>query len=493
MKRSSPLFLNTAAPSLSRVEDSPASKKQGRPRPRVTALVLVVTDLLALALAGTLTHVGWLFVSSPTYQSEVIVLWPLLFVFVLGYAAVGLYPATGIGPVEELRRLSNVTTAVYLMLGLILYLTGNFYARGFWPSAWGCSLLLVPAGRAALRHGFARSSWWGSPLLVLGAAKTGQLLIERFHNQPGLGLKVLACLDDDITKHGNVKTVPVMGPLALADELATKWNIRHALIAMPGVDPAELNEVIKHYTAVFPNLIIVPNLFGISSLGLGAHDLGGIVGLHVKQNLLLPLNRLLKRVLDLLLLVPLLVISLPIVCLAALWIVIVSPGNPFYAQIREGYGGREIKIFKLRTMFPNADVLLEGHFAKYPETKLEWETFYKLKRDPRILPGIGQFLRKTSLDELPQLWNIFVGEMSFVGPRPFPYYHLEHFGKEFRTLRSSVPPGLTGLWQVSARSDGDVEVQEALDSHYIRNWSLWMDIYLIARTPFAVLMGKGAY
>jgi lipopolysaccharide/colanic/teichoic acid biosynthesis glycosyltransferase len=141
-------------------------------------------------------------------------------------------------------------------------------------------------------------------------------------------------------------------------------------------------------------------------------------------------------------------------------------------------------------MYNDAERALERHLADNPEARAEWDQFCKLKHDPRILPGIGTLLRKTSMDEIPQLWNILKGEMSLVGPRPFPTYHNERFVPEFRTLRTRVRPGLTGMWQVAARSDGNLDVQMAL---YINNWSLWLDLYLLMRTVRVVLTGEGAY
>ena len=190
---------------------------------------------------------------------------------------------------------------------------------------------------------------------------------------------------------------------------------------------------------------------------------------------------------------PLFLASLPLLLLAGAWIKLTSRGPAFYRQQREGFGGEALTVWKLRTMLVNGDSLLEDWFRAHPEDRDHWNLHFKLRRDPRVLPVIGRLLRRTSLDELPQLWSVLKGEMSLVGPRPLADYHTEHLSPEFRKLRTRVLPGLTGLWQISARSDGDLTVLEALDTYYIRNWSLWMDLYIVARTFAAVMSGRGAY
>jgi lipopolysaccharide/colanic/teichoic acid biosynthesis glycosyltransferase len=143
-------------------------------------------------------------------------------------------------------------------------------------------------------------------------------------------------------------------------------------------------------------------------------------------------------------------------------------------------------------MYTDAEERLERHLAEDSRALAEWNLRYKLHRDPRIIPVVGTLLRRTSIDELPQLWNVLIGDMSMVGPRPFPEYHLERFSPEFRDLRARVRPGLTGLWQVMVRSAGDIEDQQAFDTYYIRNWSVWMDAYILGRTAAAVITGRGA-
>lgn len=408
-----------------------------------------------------------------------------------GYWLMRLYPGYGLTAVERLRRRVKATVVF-----LLLFISWDFLAmhsatsRGILLSAFVFSLVIPPIMQSFFRAAMIRLNCWGTPVVVLGAARTGQHVVQSLLRDPSTGLRPVAVFDDDPLKAGKrLVGLPVIHGLLRANDFAGK--VHYALLAIPG-SSRELQLDLWRKLA-FRHIIIIPNLIGLQSLWVEARDMGGLVGLEIQKNLLIPRNRFVKRFMDYFLGIPLFALSLPILAFFAVWVMIVSPGNPFYCQVREGYGGRKFKVWKLRTMYLNAEKLLHEHLAANPAAQEEWSRYFKLRNDPRILKGIGSILRKTSLDELPQLWNVLRGEMSLVGPRPFPHYHLEQFNDDFRNLRRSVMPGMTGLWQVSARSEGDLAVQENLDSYYIRNWSTWLDLSLLGRTMLIVLSGRGAY
>ena len=465
-----------------------------RTSPLRTSLSLLLADIAVVLAARALALLVWHRINPIVGRDQDFGIWLTAALFPMAFASFGLYGAKGFSSVEELRRIVLASVIVSLGLTTASFLSHDSagYSRGLFVSSFFLVSLLVPLARAALRHFCAARDWWGVPVLILGAGQTARLVVESLRSQPHIGFKPIACLDDDEAKQ-ECGGVPVAGPLCLAPELAGTLRIHHLLIAMPGLDRSGLVLMIERWGATFRRVVVIPDLFGIATLWVSARDLGGVLGLEVRQNLLIPLNRWLKRGIDMLLAVFFGILALPIIGLAALWIKAVSPGPAFYRQDREGEDGKPIRICKLRTMFPDAESLLLRHLEDSPEARDEWLRHFKLKNDPRILPGIGKILRRTSLDELPQIWSVLKGEMSLVGPRPFPSYHLDRFSAEFRELRTRVTPGLTGLWQVSSRSDGDLKVQESLDVYYIRNWSLWLDLHILARTAGAVLFPKGAY
>jgi Undecaprenyl-phosphate galactose phosphotransferase WbaP len=327
--------------------------------------------------------------------------------------------------------------------------------------------------------------------VVIGAGPTGQQVARILKQMPELGVRPVAFFDDGHIGQPStmsVDSVPLLG--SIADSARYSRRIDTAIVTTLAQSPETAGAVAMQLG--YRDIIVVPDLRDLPSLWVRTRDLNGLIGLQMRRNLLLRRNRLLKQTIDHLVALPLFIISVPIIAILALWVRAVSEGSPFYAQLRAGKDGRPIKVWKLRTMYPDAEERLEQYLRDNPSARQEWERYFKLTNDPRILPGVGHFLRRTSLDELPQIFNVIRGEMSLVGPRPFPKYHLDRFDTSFQSLRSSVIPGITGLWQVSARSDGDLEVQQALDTYYIRNWSIWIDFYILSRTLGAVVGGRGA-
>jgi Undecaprenyl-phosphate galactose phosphotransferase WbaP len=469
--------------------------------PAATSLVLLGADVLAMLAARPLAMALWRCFHSAAGLPMFLDFWESLGLFALTYAVLGMYSGGTLGAVEELRRAVLGVAFVCLLLTawpFLLRHTGS-YSRGMAVLPGCFTAVLVPLARAVARRLFSSRRWWGVPVIVLGSGDIAHFLIERLRHHPHMGFKPVACLDNPVALDNNAGKpracagVPVAGPLSAARELAKSLKIRHALVAVPGVARPDLVWMLDDWGTVFRHVILIPDLSGISSLWVSTRDLGGVLGLELRQNLLVPLNRCTKRAIDIVAALVIGIAALPVLAGAALWIKFGSQGSVFFRQERGGERGRTIQVPKLRTMHPDAEALLMRVLSESPEIRAEWACHYKLKRDPRILPGVGRFLRRTSLDELPQLWSVLKGDMSLVGPRPFPRYHLKEFDPRFRALRNRVKPGLTGLWQVSGRADGDLDLQETLDTYYIRNWSLWLDLYILARTARAVFLPRGAY
>ncbi len=182
----------------------------------------------------------------------------------------------------------------------------------------------------------------------------------------------------------------------------------------------------------------------------------------------------------------------PLILMMAGLIRLFTGGPAFFCHERVGWRGRTIRIWKLRSMFVDAEQRLEAYLAHCPHARAQWERACKLRDDPRVIPVLGRFIRMTSIDELPQLWNILRGDMALVGPRPFPRYHVDRFPEEFQRKRQRVRPGLTGLWQVHGRGCADMQRQQELDSHYIDCAGFWLDLYILLRTIHVVLTCRGA-
>ncbi len=342
--------------------------------PFATGALLLAADALAVAASGWLGAQIWSHVNDAVIAEAYLRLWPASIAFLAAYAMLGLYPGVGLSPVEELRRTVIGTTIVYLMASASIFLSKeiSFYSRGVFLVCWVSTAVAVPLCRAALRHCCAAKSWWGVPVVVVGAGPAGQRVARNLQAQPELGLKPVAFLDDD----GEA-----------ADGCRGWLRSSHAVVAMPGLSPQELLNVLERMTAVFSHVIVIPDLFGMASLWVSARDLGGVLGLEIRQNLLNPVNRWLKRGLDLAVAAVAGVLAAPLVAAAALWIKWSSPGPAFFLQERGGAGERRIRVWKLRTMYRDAAPMLERHLEQHPEDRQEWQQHFKLKQGPAPAAG----------------------------------------------------------------------------------------------------------
>jgi Undecaprenyl-phosphate galactose phosphotransferase WbaP len=462
-------------------------------RSGLTHACMLGADLFALSTAGCVSVYLRLWLEGQFQPMLYWQLFPLLGLFIIAYATGGLYPGIAVSPVDELRWVSLSTTLIYLALGATLFLKqeGEIYSRGIFVTAWILSIVLVLLSRTVVRSLFSHKKWWGYPVMVLGAGRTGQMIVRSLKQRPGVGLKPVLILDDDPDKRGLVHGTPIVGGLSMAPIYAKTRKIPYAIVAMPGVPRDRLLSILERYTNSFQHLIIIPDLFEFSSLWVSAKDMGGILGLQVRQKLLMPGPRFIKFSIDLMATLIGGTLLFPLLLVIAILVKLDSPGPVFYSQKRIGLGGQTFRAWKFRTMVQGADRVLQEYLDAHPDLREAWETDHKLKRDPRIT-RIGGFLRRTSLDELPQLWNILRGEMSLVGPRPIVEEEIARYGDKYN-LFTRVIPGLTGLWQVSGRNNISYEERVSLDAYYVRNWSVWLDIYILLRTIWVVITGEGAY
>lgn len=406
-------------------------------------------------------------------------------VALLANAALGLYETTGRGAVERFR-LRVWCSLIVPFLGLaLLALARPIFLRDLLVligAAWLWLPLALAAEGRVVGFLLARSAW-GMRALLVGDHATTERLAAHLLAHPEIGLRPVACCGPGALD-GVPGRLPRLGGLGRARTAAALAEVAIVTLS-PAIAPLDLS------TLPFRRVLVLPQIDGLPSLWLRSRGIGSGAALDFRPSQG-TVNHPVKRALDIAIALPLLFAFSPLIMALALAIRLLSRGPAFYVQRRVGWNGRPLHLLKLRSMHLDAEARLKDLLASDPAAALEWRRCVKLSRDPRILPVIGRFIRRTSLDELPQLWNVVRGDMSLVGPRPFPAYHLDMFDPEFRVLRESVRPGLTGLWQVSERSDADIVQQQRLDTFYIRNWSPWFDLYIALRTLPAVFAAAGA-
>lgn len=400
---------------------------------------------------------------------------------------------------DELRDILGMMSgllAVSIILGMAIN-SGNSAGTGHW--VWLLGMAMIPMGRAFLRQLLDVFGLWEQPVVLVGCGPNAKQALQALDSEPAIGFRVLALIEPDASRihsgrmhHHGARAIPV---LPLAEDIAEQirqFGEPQIVVALESLTTPESQSLVQHLVSLQRDIHIIPALRGLPLFGTRlshffSHE---ALFLTVRNNLYRRTYRWIKRCFDIVLSITLLLMLFPL--LLGISVCVGRDGGPrFFPHLRIGRGGREFPCWKFRTMKVDAEQLLEAHLRDNPADLDEWTRTRKLKSDPRVT-AVGQLLRRSSLDELPQLLNVLRGDMSFVGPRPIVKPELAMYGNQAQ-LYLQVRPGMTGLWQISGRNDVGYDERVALDTWYIQNWSLWYDIVILCKTIKVILSGKGAY
>jgi Undecaprenyl-phosphate galactose phosphotransferase WbaP len=379
----------------------------------------------------------------------------------------------------------------FIALILIVFLMHipHFYSRTVFILSWVLALGLVPLARYLVRKVFIKIGIWGEPIAVIGPENQINEISKHLNHDPYIGLRpVVSYKHERSTKslgeYYSENSIHSLTSICKANHVRCAIITNSDLFAPIEVDLRSIEDI-------FERIIWINLADKQESLWISFMNLGGMAGIEKKHELAKSWARTQKRVFDLFgSFIGLLILS-PFLAIVAVLIKLDSSGPFFYRQTRVGKDGKKFQMLKYRTMYQDADQELDEYLKDNQELQQEWEDFQKLKQDPRIT-GVGYFLRLYSIDELPQLWNVLKGEMSLVGPRPFmPQQRELHANTYHRYIR--IRPGLTGMWQVYGRSELKYDFRIQMDEYYFRNWSIWLDLYIMIRTPWVVIRKIGAY
>ncbi|MGX4640641.1 undecaprenyl-phosphate galactose phosphotransferase WbaP [Massilia sp. SYSU DXS3249] len=400
---------------------------------------------------------------------------------------------------NEVKDVLTVISVVATVDAALLFLAKADFSRGLMLSSWMLSLLLVIALRYAVKRGLIAAGGWLRPMVIVGWGENAVETALAFKDEQLMGMRLVAFLvpvgqsklqHNIRDKHGNL--IPSISLGADPDRTLKQLGSPHVVLAFEQGGVEEHEQIIQQISRRNRDVQLVPPLRGLPLYGMEANHFFAheVLLLTMRNNLARRFHQLVKRCFDLTAASLILLLGSPLFLFIA--IKVASSGRPiFFGHKRVGQHNKLFSCYKFRTMAPNADQLLADLLAKDPEARAEWERDFKLKNDPRITP-IGHFLRKTSLDEIPQLWNVLKGDMSLVGPRPIVTAELDRYGNQVEYYLEAKP-GVTGLWQISGRNDVTYETRVYLDAWYVKNWSLFNDIVILLRTVKVIFRREGAY
>ena len=479
----------------SQSSNSPCSKNIQLHR-YVRRVLSVLTDYIAILLAEkSAMWVTALLVDSGRYErlaSSYTYFW-IPVIFILFYSRSNIYHMRPI--LDKIRDIFYCTCNGLAVSLLFLYFAHkNIVDSVVFPAAFAvCAFVLGYAIRYVYWRCLKSWHFLYEPVILIGAGKTAAKALRFYEQDLGYRYDVLGLLDDFPEKSPVAGRYPVLGGMWDAERIVQETGVKTVVITAPGLAKEQLQKLISQVQPHVRNISFVPDLLGTQMMGaeVNVFFTEAMLMLKIKNQLARRRNRVIKRAFDLLFTICGGLCILPFLLVIAVMVAFDNKGNVIFAHRRIGRGGKEFKCYKFQTMIPNAQEALEKYLAENPEARKEWEESFKLTNDPRVTK-LGNILRKTSLDEMPQLWNVIKGDMSLVGPRPIVAKEIERYGEYFREY-AMVTPGITGMWQASGRSDTTYEERVEMDTWYVRNWSVWIDLMYLFKTVKIVFTGKGAY
>jgi exopolysaccharide biosynthesis polyprenyl glycosylphosphotransferase len=467
----------------------------------ITGLILsdAVTTILAFWLAYYLRFEWFVqYFASPasvSFEKYQFLLYSMPLLWLVIFVTNGLYVKENLlGGTREYSRVLRSANAGFLVIVLAGFLEPTLIiARGWLLLTWGISFLFVAGARFGLRryvYSIRKRGYFLTPAVIVGANQEGRWLAEQLLRWETSGLHLVGFVDkkEPMTStlfHG----LPCLGSVERLGEIIEKHHIGEVILSSSAFSTRDyLLDIFRTYgISEKVNIRMSSGLYEILTTGLTINEFAYVPLVYVNKVRLDRVDNVLKFFLDYMLAIVSLIILAPFLVLIAFCIKISSPGPVLHRRLVMGLNGKQFYALKFRTMVINGDEVLDQH----PELKEELAINHKLKNDPRVT-RIGAFLRRYSLDELPQLFNVLKREMSMVGPRMISPEEAPKY-KQFVMNLFTVLPGITGLWQVSGRSDISYEERVRLDMVYVRNWSLWLDLQLLFQTIPAVIRAKGAY
>jgi exopolysaccharide biosynthesis polyprenyl glycosylphosphotransferase len=419
--------------------------------------------------------------------------WYLYLVFLLVWAGVllafSIYDGRrNLRAADEFTSLTIGSFLAAIIMAGVLFFSYRDISRVLFIAFWLITFTLLVIWRLGARLIFHLQNG-GNPsirrVLIVGAGPLGQDLQGCIEDAQGLGLDFVGFLDDDPDKRRQHDEI--LGPLDQARRVVTDHRVQDVILALPTRAYQRVDQLVAELHDLPVKVYLIPDYFHLALHKAVMTEFAGIPMMDLRAPALSDYQRMIKRVFDLAFCVLTLPFVLPVMGVVALATWIDDRGPAFFRQLRVGENGVHFEMLKFRTMVPNA----EGLRQKVEKIDEYGNLIHKTKDDPRVT-RVGHFLRRTSLDELPQLFNVLKGEMSIIGPRPEMPYLVDQYEPWQRT-RFAVPQGITGWWQVNGRSDKPMHLNTEDDLYYVQNYSLWLDIQILIKTIFVVLRGKGAY